>query len=225
MAVLVKSHKNLTVRSFEAVKDMASCLAYSDGYSQVLTDQGMNTSYVNSLQWVSTPGIYGILIELEEEVVGGILLRVPNGKENFPFEEVVGEMDSKIQRENCGELFAIWNSKKVAGWGLSYILLKAGFALGLKLKLNKLYYLVAEYNLRLANKLGLEVEKDSGNSGSFVFYQTGSSAKAFLCSFSFKGEAEESNAEKLAIHALSQQGQRTSMETALHRELKIDYFI
>lgn len=217
--------KKLVVKSFEASKDMASCLTFAEGYVGILVGQGINNSYVGKLEWIYTPGVWGIMAETTSgEAVGGILLYVSEEGSTLPFEDIVGKekmgfwFDKTFDRKEGGELFAVWNSKKTAGMGLSYVLLKAGVALATKLGLQRTYYLVSEYNLRLVQRIGLEVVKKDGIDVHFVFDHVQPISRNYLCVYENK-----ENDPNQTINDLVEKGNLIRSENVLGVELEVDY--
>lgn len=213
--------KKLIVKSFEAANDMASCLTFAEGYVGILVGQGINNSYVGKLEWIYTQGVWGIMAELESgEIVGGVLLYASDGGGALPFEDIVGKdkmgfwFDNGLNKKESGELFAIWNSKKAAGLGLSYVLLKAGMALAAKLGIKKTYYLVSEYNLRLVQKLGMAIVKRDGVDVHFVFDHVQPVSRTYLCVYD-STEDNEVESEKI--------GASVQNENVLGVSLEVDY--
>ena len=221
--------RKLTIRTFEAVNDMAACLDFSEGYAQVLTEQGISNAYINSHRWVTTLGIYGVLAEHQGKVVGGIMLWLPIQEKRFPFEDVIGTPKKgtknklEVNTEDSAELFALWHSNSVAGWGLSYVLLKAGLALASKLNIQKTYYLVVDYNMRLSDKLGFETEKKDGMPVHFTLNAASISTKVYLCYYTTQDKVAER--EKAAIKELAESNHVTKLESVLNGTLEIEYFI
>jgi hypothetical protein len=221
-----KSTKKLVIKTFEAAGDMASSLTFAEGYVGVLVGQGLNNSYVGKLEWISTPGVMGVVAEIEEEeIVGGLLLFLPQEDERLPLEEIVGSdkmgfwFREGFNRKDVGELFAVWNSKKMAGLGLSYVLLKAGVALGAKLGRQRIYFLVSEYNLRLAQRIGMHVVKREGMDVHFVFDHIQPVIRTYLCEYDY---TENSND---LLDGLKEKGAMVIIEKVLGLELEVDYRI
>lgn len=204
---------------------MASCLTFAEGYAGILEGQGINSAYVGGLQWIYTPGVWGILAETQAgDPAGGILLHVAPHTGEMPFEDIVGKdkmgfwFNNEFLKEGCGELFAVWNSKKSAGMGLSYVLLKAGVALSQHLGLQRCYYLVSEYNLRLVQRLGLEVLKKDGIDVHFAFDHVQPVTRTYLCFFD--NNKRDSNP---SILDLATKGSMVQKENVLGVDLEVDY--
>ena len=106
----------------------------------------------------------------------------------------------------------------MAGLGLSYVLLKAGVALSAKLGLEKTYYLVSEYNLRLAQKIGLQAVKKDGVDVHFVFDHVQPITRTYLCEYNHRASATNEG-----IDELLEKGSTIITEKVLGIELEVDY--
>ena len=230
MSALTLNIKKLKINTFEASRDMASCLDFSEGYFKILADQGMNSTYMTSHTWMQTEGIYGVLVSHDEKIIGGIILCVPNGNARFPYEELTepAKRNNKkripSQPEGTCELFALWNSTDVAGWGLSYILIKSGLALAYKLGLKKALYLAAEYNMRLIDKLGFQVEHKDGLPVFYTFQESSLKTKIYLNYF-FTEDDRFARNQKEEIRELANSVISHKLETVLSKKLDIEYNI
>ena len=222
--------KNLKVTSFTANRDMAACLEFSEGYIKILSDQGFGNAYINKHDWMQTEGVFGVLAEYNNEVIGGVMLFVPQKNENFPYEEVTGapkkkkNVKSSTHPEGTAELFALWHANHVAGWGLSYILLKAGLALSVTLGIKKTLYLAAEFNLRLIDKLGFLPEIKNEAPITFIFQENTVKSKITLYGFSCEDAMFAGN-QKMEIKELASARNLHKIEIVLSRRLEIDYLI
>ncbi len=222
--------KKITVKSFVANKDMGSCLEYSEGYQKIITEQGINHAYIKRHQWMQSDGIYGILAENDGHVIGGVILFIPVDKFSFPYEDVTNFSNKSkkktpfIHQEGTGELFALWHANQVAGWGLSYILLKAGLALSIKLGLKKTLYLSADFNLRLIDKLGFEPELENDVPITYVLQQA--SIKTVITLNSFCSDNEfVARQQKIDIIELAKSGVSVKLESVLGKNLEVEYHI
>lgn len=81
----------------------------------------------------------------------------------------IHEVVRKYTPEGVGELCALWNSKDVAGMGLSIILTRAGISVVNQLKCNTLMGICAEYTLKMFTKVGFVVDNNLGHNGLFVY--------------------------------------------------------
>jgi len=226
---LAKDSLKLKIRSFEAVVDLGSCLSFAEGYINVLAGHGINIVYVNRYDWCTSPNIFGIIAEYNEKVVGGILLYKCKGDECvFPFNEIALLKDDKSNIdsdcENSAELFALWHSKETSGWGLSYLLIKAGIALSLRLGIEKTMYLVADYNSRMIDKLGLEPVRKNEKNVTFDIKVMSMIEKAHLYQFLNQNGLSE-NMNLNPSYTLSKEPKHTVIEYVLGNQFEIEYNI
>ena len=222
--------KKIQIKSFIANRDLGSCLEFSEGYQKIITDQGINHAYIQKHQWMQSEGIYGVLVLNNEEVIGGVILYTHSEHSKFPYEEITeiskNPKKNKLSNysQNTGELFAVWHANHVAGWGLSYILLKAGLALSVKLGLKKTLYLSAEFNLRLIDKLGFEPEVENESPVSFIFQQD--SFKTTITLNSFCPDDEKiARSQKIEIIELANSVVSVKLESVLGKNLEVEYNI
>jgi hypothetical protein len=185
---LAKQIKKINIKSFKASDDVLSCIDFFEGFEKVINIS--NNLLLNHQQWFGSEHVYGVLAKCNNQTIGGLLLFHPAKPSiAFPFEKIINGTVSnhKLKTNNlvppCAEIFAIWNSELASGWGLSYFLLKAGLGLALHLNVEKTYYLIAEYNIRLAERLGLEPVKQNGSSVYNILKTNFSETKVYIYVF------------------------------------------
>lgn len=169
----------LKLRSFRAVDEPELCKKYIIGHRQVLVDYGVIniTSYKH--EWIENPSSYGVVAESMDgkELYGGIRVQVANGIFPLPLEDAIGELDSRIYDKieyyalngGTGELCGLWNSKKVAGRGLSIILVRAAISIINQLHFKTLVGICAEYTLEMFTRVGFVIDKSLGDHGGFPY--------------------------------------------------------
>ncbi len=225
---MTKPTKKIKIWSFETSQNLASCLDFVEGYKRVLTDQNIN--FLKSIDYtaLSTQAQYGILASYEGEIIGGLLLYHPTESlPSFPFKTTTLNTQANSPYEveiipKTAEIVAVWNAKKVAGWGLSYVLLKAGLALSVYLGFDKTLYLTADYNIRLVEKLGLELLRVKGHDIFYHFEPNAFQARAYLHLFDMN-KYSYSKKEKDAIIEIAKAEQLTTNEAVLGSFLEIEY--
>ncbi|MCH8546575.1 MAG: hypothetical protein LAT54_07565 [Cryomorphaceae bacterium] len=166
-------------RAFKATNDINGCENYRDGHRQVLIDYGISNITTNTNDWMYNPYMYCIVVELEEtgEVVGGVRIQISHKDKPLPVEEAVGKIDPKVidwissYRNNggVGELCALWNAKKVAGMGLSLLLIRAGISVVNQVHINSLVTICADYTMWMVRRVGFMVEASLGCEGEFHY--------------------------------------------------------
>ncbi len=164
-------------RAFKATSDRELCERYIDGHVKVLKNYGITNITSNSNDWMNWDTVYGVTAEDEKgNFVGGIRVQIADGIYPLPVEKAIGKLDPRIhdmvksyQPEGVGELCALWNSKEVAGMGLSIVIVRAGISILNQIKCNTLMGICADYTLKMFTKVGFVVENNLGKGGEFVY--------------------------------------------------------
>ena len=226
---MAKQTKKIKIKSFKASDDVLSSVVFFEGYGRVLNK--MSHSSTDYQQWFGSENLYGVLAEYNNEIIGGLLLFYPE-KQNiiFPFEKLIKgaitnyQLDSKKLIPPCAEMFAVWNSNTASGWGLSYFLLKAGLGLAMNLKLDRTYYLIAEYNIRMAERLGLEPLKQNGVGIYNIISTSFSETKVYLYFFELTSTLGNQNTIEPIIE-IAKNNPFITTETVLGSAFEIEYII
>jgi hypothetical protein len=165
-------------RAFRAVDELTTCVRFLEGHVKVLEDYGITNITTNNALWMTNPSIYVIVAESPDgsEIYGGIRVHVADGRTPLPLEAAIGKMDRRVYDiinsyidSGTGELCGLWNSKKVAGLGLSLLLIRAGISIVTKINLNSLFTICADYTLPMVKRVGFTVEDSIGRNGDFVY--------------------------------------------------------
>jgi hypothetical protein len=185
---LAKQIKKVKIKSFKASDDVMACMHFFEGYGKVLNK--ISHPSTNYQEWFGSKDVYGVLVEYNSEIIGGLLLFCPEStKTCFPFEKLIQGTFSNHQLKTknlippCAEIFAVWTAELASGWGLSYLLIKAGLCLSHHLKIEKTYYLIAEYNIRMAERLGMEPLKQNGSGLYNIIKTSFSETKVYMYLF------------------------------------------
>ena len=107
-----------------------------------------------------------VLSEDESEVYGGERVHIANPEYPLPIEAAVGMVEpniyplikSYVDMGMTGELCGLWNSKSIAGKGVSVLLTKIGVAIANILKMDSLFVLCAPYTVSMCQNAGFEIE-------------------------------------------------------------------
>lgn len=226
---MAKQAKKIKIKSFKASEDVLTCIDFYEGYSKVIGS--VNSSFTNDKQWFGSQHVHGVIAEHNGQTIGGLLFFHP-GIYNipFPFEQLLTDTISNHQFQtkslplSCAEIFAVWNSETASGWGLSYFLIKAGLCLAQHLKIEKTYYLIAEYNVRLAERLGLEPVKYKGSNTYNIIKTSFSETKVYI--YVFDSNLETGN--KNTIEPILEMTKNTpfiTTENVLGANFEIEYAI
>jgi len=165
-------------RAFRAVDELETCVRFLEGHVKVLEDYGITNITTNNALWMTNPAIYAIVAESPDgkEIYGGIRVHVADGRTPLPLEAAIGRMDKRVCEiiksyldSGTGELCGLWNSKKVAGYGLSLLLIRAGISIVTKINLNSLFTICADYTMPMVKRVGFTVEDSIGKNGDFVY--------------------------------------------------------
>jgi hypothetical protein len=166
-------------RAYRAIAEPDTCNRFMEGHKSVLRDYGITNITTNNAEWTKDPDMYCVIAELEEtgEMIGGVRVQVSAPGKPLPVEKAVGDKDPKVEelitnyRENggVGELCALWNAKKVAGIGISLLLIRAGISIVNQVEIASLITICADYTLPMVKRVGFIVEESLGNEGEFVY--------------------------------------------------------
>lgn len=170
----------LSIRAFRAVDEPQTCRVFLSGHIQVLEDYGIANISTNEPTWMGHSSVYCIVAELANggDMIGGARVHVADGIHPLPFEEAVGKLDKKVYDlvkqtdiHKTGEICALWNATRLngKGYGLAYILTRAGIAMVEQLQLESLYTICAEYSLKMVRSMVFQVEESLGREGTFVY--------------------------------------------------------
>ncbi|MFN4082093.1 MAG: hypothetical protein ACK4K9_00525 [Bacteroidia bacterium] len=168
----------LFFRTFRAIDEPETCHQYIAGHRKVLEDYGVTNITSAIPAWLGSP--YVVMVVAEDEhgnIQGGIRVQIADGVLPLPIETAIGYMDQKVldiveyYRKNggVGELCGLWNSKEVAGRGVSMLLTRASISIINQLKFKTLVGICADYTLKMFSQVGFVVDKSMGNNGEFAY--------------------------------------------------------
>src|SRR5690606_36299434 len=130
-------------------------------------------------EWISNPAAFVLIVESldKKRVYGGARIHVAGGSEPLPIEQATGALDSsvfdlvrKYAQNGTGEICGLWNSREIAGYGIGSIFLtRAAVAISTQIGLQSLFALCAPYTVKMAQKVGYEIEVSVGNDGTFYY--------------------------------------------------------
>jgi hypothetical protein len=145
---------------------------------KVLTDYGITNITTNNALWMENPSIYVVVAESSDgsEICGGVRVHIADGKVPLPLELAIGKMDARVYDiissyidTGTGELCGLWNSKRVAGMGLSLMLIRAGISIVTQINLDSLFTICADYTMPMVRRVGFVVEDTIGRNGDFIY--------------------------------------------------------
>ncbi|AMS26338.1 hypothetical protein AEM51_04185 [Bacteroidetes bacterium UKL13-3] len=169
----------IKLRAFRAIDEPNTCHKYVEGHTVVLKDYGVTNVTSHTPVWIDNPHVYVVVAEETEtsEIVGGIRVQIADGVLPLPIETAIGHMDQKVldivsyYKENggVGELCGLWNSKSVAGKGISMILTRASIAIITQLRFRTLMGICADYTLPMFTQVGFVIDNTMGINGEFAY--------------------------------------------------------
>lgn len=169
----------IKIRAFRAINEYETCVKYKEGHVAVLKDYGISNVTSSKDQWINNPNMYCVIAETinEGEMVGGIRVQVSDLQFPLPVETAVGKMDRRIyaivekyrNKGGVGELCGLWNSKKMAGYGISVLLVRAGISITNQLKFKTMVGICAQYSLQMFQNVGFVIDKSLGTNGDFPY--------------------------------------------------------
>lgn len=179
----------LRIRAFRAIDDLQTCELFAEGHRNVLLDYGITKVTTSNTSWFYNPGVYVVVVESEDgkTVFGGERIHIANDYAPLPIEDAIKVVDERIfglvakyKTEGTAELCGLWNSKYIAGRGLSNILTKIGVTLAKQLALKSLFVFCAPYTVQMCQKAGFKIEESIGKKGTFNYPKLDLVATALL---------------------------------------------
>ena len=166
----------------------------------------------------------------DNKVVGGIRVQVSDEETPLPVELAVGKMDPAIYQivkkfrnhGGIGELCALWNARRVAGVGISLLLIRAGIAAAGQLKIATLISICADYTLKMFQQVGFIVNNTLGVNGSFPYPNATYTARVLGIMNAQTLETAE-DFDKARMTSLREQPMQSVLEHGTNQEIMVDY--
>ncbi len=183
--------KSIRFRVFRAVDNERICQKYIEGHIHVLKVYGITQITSANIEWILNPNAYVVVAEDPEndEVLAGARLHVADGKHSLPIEDAIGHKDpnvypfiEKLHTEGgTGEFCGLWNSRKIAGYGIGSMFLGlTSVAVASQLGVKTLTGLCAPITKQRSFKLGFLQETSLGDNGEFIYPKEDLVATALL---------------------------------------------
>lgn len=224
----------LKVRTFRAIDDIDSCRIFAEGHANVLRDYGITKVTSSRNDWFENPGVYVALVETLDgsEVVGGERIHIANNLVPLPIEDAVSVVESGIHplvksyadNKITGELCGLWNSKSIAGRGVSFMLTKLGVAMAHLLGMDSLFVLCSPYTVSMCQQVGFTIETSIGNKGTFIYPKLDLIATALVIKDMWSLSGADQNYSK-QIFEMIQTPSGSMIETGQKGETKVFYNI
>lgn len=188
---------DLRIRAFRSIEDRQACLKYVEGHEKVLEEYGVPKVTSAKAEWIDNPDVYPIVAESHDgdKVFGGARIQIRNDDQVLPVEDALRDIEPRfktyIQKElNAGrriaELCGLWNSKAIAGRGVSWLLTKAcvakaGVTLAQRLKIDTLFVFCSPFTVQMVRSVGFVVETSFGMDGKFEYPKPDMLATLLVC--------------------------------------------
>lgn len=229
--------KEIRIRAFRATDDLESCIKFAEGHRAVLENYGV--PIVNSAKpdWFSNPNIFVIVAESmdKSKIYGGAKLHLKDKHGLLPMEKALEKLDKKIidlvnkySIDGTGEFCGLWNSREVAGLGVSSVFLvragvaRAGCVIADQLNINSLFAFCASYTVPIAQKVGFSVEMSVGDEGTFN-YPTSDMVAVVTILKDLKTLSFASNAERELINNLRENPHQKRIEVGPKGPMQVMY--
>jgi hypothetical protein len=219
------------LKVFRAVDEPLLCEEYYLGHQKVLIDYGVPNVTSGQQTWIKNPTVYCVIAYCIENnsMVGGIKVQISNSEFSLPIEDAIGSLDPRIydiikkySDVGVGELCGLWNSKSVAGIGLSMILTRAAISIINQLKFKILIGICADYTLDMFTRVGFVIDRSLGTNGEFPYPNEYYKTKVLgILNANTLETAHEYDREKMLDLRISPVQQR--METGPKGDLLVDY--
>jgi hypothetical protein len=222
---------NIKIKVYKAVDEPELCKQYLAGHRAVLEVYGISKITSNNDNWIYNPEVYVITAEsiIDQELLCGIRVIKVGGTQALPVESAIGQLDSKIYElvksnaeTGAGELCGLWNSRKVAGKGLSFLLTRMGISILNQLGINTMFGICAELTLPMFKGVGFEIEESLGNKGTFYYPREDLLAFALIIKNTHTLEKADSS-EREKIFNLREMLHQKIIERGPKGELYIEY--
>lgn len=164
--------------AFRALDNPKLSEEFLDGHVKVLIDYGVTMITSNKATWPEDPNVYCVvaLSKSDGKMEGGVRVHISDQVNPLPLEDAIGKIDSKIYDivkgsydVGVGEICGLWNSKKVAGIGLSHVLTRAGISITNQLNFQSLMTICADFTLNMCIELGFDIDDTLGDGGKFPY--------------------------------------------------------
>jgi hypothetical protein len=224
----------IRIRAFRAIDEMKACLLFIEGHANVLRDYGVTKVTSSNHDWMRDPNVYVVTVEDGEtgEIHGGERIHIKGQDSIFlPIENAVGVVDTRIysliaaykHKGSTAELCGLWNSKKIAGQGISILLTKMGVALANLIAIEKLFVLCAPYTVKMCQNAGFEIETSIGNNGTFYYPKLDLIATSLVIEDMKNLSKADESFRKEILHFIDHPEDKMQLHTTKNEIMEIEY--
>lgn len=172
--------KSIKFSVFRAVDNISACQKFIEGHIHVLKVYGITQITSAKIDWILNPNVYVLIAESadDKEVLAGARIHIADGKNILPIEDAIGTKDPKVfgyieklrLSGGTGELCGLWNSRKIAGFGIGSMFLgRTSVAFAGQLGISTLVALCAPTTKDKCFLTGFRQETSLGDMGEFIY--------------------------------------------------------
>lgn len=224
--------RKVNIRAFRADKNKEDCLRYVDGHRKVLETYGVTHVTSANLNWMHEPYTYVILVEASDsgEILGGGRVQLADSALPLPIETAINDLDTRIfdmvkekAKRGTGEYCGLWNSRKIAGYGIgSVVLVRIGIAILNQLRVDSLFAFCSPATVPISMSVGYRIITSLGNEGTFYYPKEDLLATALILEDPLELKFADPQ-ERRNILELRNNPVRTTTEKGRKGEIEVSY--
>lgn len=228
----LKSKPEVRIRAFRAIDEPQTCELFIKGHREVLTSIGVTKVTSSKNEWAENPDAFVIIVESlnGKEVFGGARVHVAGGTEPLPIEQATSQLDPSIHelvwtyaQSGTGEICGLWNSNKLAGYGIGTpLLIRTLIAISSQLGIKSLFALCAPYTVAPVVNCGMVLIDNIGNKGTFYYPKLDLIATAMILKeiSTLSGAHEE---DKHMIFQMRENSNSLRLTELKNKEITVDF--
>jgi hypothetical protein len=228
----LKGEPKVKIRAFRAIDEPQTCELFIKGHTEVLTSIGVTKVTSSKNQWAQNPDAFVIIVESlnGKEVFGGARVHVAGGVEPLPIEQATSLLDPSIHelvwkysQFGTGEICGLWNSHKLAGYGIGTpLLIRTLIAISSQIGIQSLFALCAPYTVKPVVNCGMVLIESIGDKGTFYYPKQDLIATAMILNeVSTLGNAHEE--DKGMIYQMRESPNNLRINRLKNKEITIDF--
>ncbi|MDB5020986.1 MAG: hypothetical protein JWQ28_2113 [Pedobacter sp.] len=222
----------IRIRAFRAIDEPQTCEMFIQGHTEVLTSIGVTKVTSSKNNWAKNPDAFVIIVESLDgkEVFGGARVHVAGGTEPLPIEQATSLLDPSIHKLvwnyaqlGTGEICGLWNSHKLAGYGIGTpLLIRTLIAISSQLGIQSLFALCAPYTVKPVVNCGMVLVDSIGNKGTFYYPKLDLIATAMILHevSTLSGAHEE---DKNMIFQMREKPNSLRLNELKNKEITVDF--
>jgi hypothetical protein len=166
------------IRAFKAINEPKTCALFLEGHRKVLEEFNLSNISTNTPKWINHEGTIVVIAEYNGEVIGGARMQITDNDFPLPVADAVAHFDSKIydlidektKDGGSSELCGLWNARVLPpSLGLTRMVSVACVSMAEQLNTKNIFAICAGYTLYPAMRMGMQIQKQVGNNGEFIY--------------------------------------------------------